>query len=121
MQRFEAAVARVDVDDDELLRDAGADVASAVLREHRRVQAAERLLVGSGWRDHGLVFCRVDGSPLHPERFSARFVDKARLLGLPPIRLHDLRHTQRTPRSPAQSSWQPSAARPPNTATPHQH
>ena len=33
----------------------------AVLREHRRVQAAERLLVGSGWRDHGLVFCRVDG------------------------------------------------------------
>jgi integrase len=65
----------------------------AALREHRRVQAAERLLVGSGWRDHGLVFCRVDGSPLHPDRFSARFVDKAQLLGLPPIRLHDLRHT----------------------------
>jgi hypothetical protein len=53
--------------------------------QHRRVQAAERLLVGSGWRFHGLVFCRVDGSPLHPDRFSARFVDKARLLGLPPI------------------------------------
>ena len=47
-----------------------------------------------GWRDHDLVFCRVDGSPLHPDRFSARFVDKARLLGLPPIRLHELRHTR---------------------------
>jgi integrase len=55
----------------------------SALREHRRAQAAERLLVGAGWRDHGLVFCRVDGSALHPERFSARFVDKARLLGLP--------------------------------------
>jgi integrase len=65
----------------------------AALREHRKRQAAERLLVGAGWRDHDLVFCRVEGTPLHPERFSARFVDKARLLGLPRIRLHDLRHT----------------------------
>jgi integrase len=65
----------------------------AALREHRKRQAAERLLVGAGWRDHDLVFCRVEGTPLHPERFSARFVDKARLLGLPRIRLHALRHT----------------------------
>jgi integrase len=28
----------------------------AILRAHRRAQAAERLMVGAGWRDHGLVF-----------------------------------------------------------------
>lgn len=62
------------------------------LREHRKVQAAERLLIGSGWRDHDLLFCRVDGDPLHPERFSRTFGDRVRQLGLPTIRLHDLRH-----------------------------
>lgn len=42
--------------------------------------------------DHGLVFCRVDGGLLHPERFSRSFGDRVRQLGLPKIRLHDLRH-----------------------------
>jgi integrase len=64
----------------------------AALREHRKRQAAERLLMGGGWRDHGLVFCRVDGGPLHPERFTRTFRDRVRQVGLPPIRLHDLRH-----------------------------
>ena len=64
----------------------------AALREHRKRQAAERLLMGEGWQDHGLVFCRVDGGPLHPERFSRTFTSRVRQLGLPPIRLHDLRH-----------------------------
>jgi len=62
------------------------------LREHRKLQNAERLLTGSGWRDHDLVFARVDGEPLHPERFSRSFVERSRQLGLPKIRLHDLRH-----------------------------
>jgi integrase len=34
------------------------------LKEHRTSQAAERLRVGSAWQDHGLVFCREDGTPL---------------------------------------------------------
>jgi integrase len=67
-------------------------VTVAALREHRKRQAAERLLMGAGWTDHGLVFCRVDGGPLHPERFSRTFTTRVRQLGLPPIRLHDLRH-----------------------------
>jgi integrase len=62
------------------------------LREHRKRQLAERLMLGEGWRDHDLAFCRVDGSPLHPEQFSARFTEQVTRLGLPPIRLHDLRH-----------------------------
>jgi len=67
-------------------------VTIAGLREHRRAQAAERLLMGAGWRDHDLVFAKVDGSPLHPERFSREFTRRLARLGLPPIRLHDLRH-----------------------------
>src|SRR5262249_46863073 len=66
------------------------------LRAHRTRQAAERLQMGAGWTDHGLVFCHVTGTPLHPERFTRTFLDRARQLGLPPIRLHDLRHTWAT-------------------------
>lgn len=50
-------------------------VTVAALREHRKRQAAERLQLGGGWRDLDLVFCRVDGTPLHPERFSRSFAD----------------------------------------------
>jgi integrase len=66
------------------------------LREHRQRQLAERLLMGTGFTDHGLVFCRPDGGPLHPERFSRTFSEQAAHAGLPPIRLHDLRHTWAT-------------------------
>jgi integrase len=66
------------------------------IRAHRTRHAAERLQMGAGWTDHGLVFCHVTGGPLHPERFTRTFVDRVEQLGLPPIRLHDLRHTWAT-------------------------
>jgi integrase len=55
-----------------------------VLRAHRAAQRRERLVVGAGWIDHGLVFCRYDGSPLHPDMVSRRFrtlVEQATLVG----------------------------------------
>jgi integrase len=64
----------------------------AVLHEHRRRQIAERLEMGAGFTDNGLVFCRPDGGPLHGERFSRTFQREAVRAGLPSIRLHDLRH-----------------------------
>ena len=64
----------------------------AALREHRKRQAAERLLMGPGWTDNDLVFCHVDGTLLHPERFTRGFSEAVRRHGLPAIRLHDLRH-----------------------------
>ena len=64
----------------------------AALREHRKRQASERLQIGSGWTDNDLVFCHVGGTWLHPERFTRRFPEAAQRLGLPMIRLHDLRH-----------------------------
>jgi integrase len=64
----------------------------AALREHRRRQAAERLLMGAGWSDNDFVFCHPDGTMLHPERFSRGFLETVARIGLPRIRLHDLRH-----------------------------
>jgi integrase len=66
----------------------------AVLRSYRVAQMEERLLVGPAYRDSGdLVFTREDGSPIHPERFSASFRQHCARSGLPVIRLHDVRHS----------------------------
>ena len=67
-----------------------------VLREHQARQHDERDSIGSGYRDSGLVFAKIDGSPIHPESFSQAFERKARSAGVPRIRLHDLRHTHAT-------------------------
>jgi integrase len=64
----------------------------AVLRAHRRRQAAERLAFGVGYRDHGRVFTRPGGEPLNPDAVSIQFKRRAARLGLPLIRFHDLRH-----------------------------
>lgn len=71
----------------------------AALRTWRAAQAQERLLMGNGYKDQGLVFCRPDGLPFHPERFAHEFVRRLRrprFAELPRIRLHDLRHTWAT-------------------------
>jgi integrase len=67
-----------------------------ILREHQARQHDEREAIGSGYRDSGLVFAKIDGSPIHPESFSQAFERKARSAGVPRIRLHDLRHTHAT-------------------------
>jgi integrase len=66
------------------------------LREYRRGQAAERLLVGSDYTDHDLVFAEPDGLPIHPDEFRKRFEIRIARSGLPPIRFHDLRHSYAT-------------------------
>jgi integrase len=68
----------------------------AVLRAHRKDHLRERMLVGPGWQDSGLVFCEPDGQPIHPDRFRKRFEIRVRRSGLPMIRFHDLRHTYAT-------------------------
>jgi integrase len=68
----------------------------ARLRTHKAAQASERLLVGEGYRDQGLVFAMPDGRPIHPERFSREFPQTVERSPLPRIRLHDLRHTWAT-------------------------
>jgi len=71
----------------------------AVLRAWRGKQDKERQLVGAGYEDHGLIFCRPDGKLYHPEAFSKAFDRRLRqpsYAAVPTIRLHDLRHTWAT-------------------------
>ena len=67
-----------------------------VLGEHRKAQRVEKALIGKRYDDHGLVFPRIEGTPIHPDYFSQTFDRTVRRLGLPKIRLHDLRHTHAT-------------------------
>ena len=55
-----------------------------MLRRHRAA--------GLPWRESEYAFTRPDGSPLHPDYVSQRFRLLVVRSGLPPIRLHDLRH-----------------------------
>ena len=51
---------------------------------------------GSDHQDQDLVFCKEDGSPIHPHTFSLAFDRLVAKTSLPRIRLHDLRHTHAT-------------------------
>ena len=65
----------------------------AVLRAHRARQLEERMSWGRAWVDSGSVFIREDGTPVSPDSVFDGF-DRLVVRGdLPPIRLHDLRHT----------------------------
>ncbi|EST38891.1 hypothetical protein N566_04885 [Streptomycetaceae bacterium MP113-05] len=63
-----------------------------VLKRHRDRQEAERAEWGSAWVNTGLVFTQEDGSWLHPGKVTDLFDRLVTASGLPPIRLHDLRH-----------------------------
>jgi integrase len=77
----------------------------AALTAHRARQAEEKTIVGAGYRDSGLVFTMPDGSPIHPQRISAWFLQHTHAAGLPRIRLHDVGTATPPPR------WRP-ASRP---------
>ncbi|MFI7610238.1 site-specific integrase [Nonomuraea terrae] len=64
----------------------------AVLCIHRKRQLAEKLRCGAAWRNTGRVFTQEDGSELRPDWVSEHFERLAYAAGVPPIRLHDLRH-----------------------------
>ena len=78
----------------------------AVLRDHRRSQAAERLAAGSSWAGaSGLVFTTRWGEPLYPDTVTALMTKLIRQHSkslpataqpIPHARLHDLRHLHAT-------------------------
>jgi integrase len=92
---------------------------------HQANQAAYRAAVGPAYKDSGLVFTHPDGSPIHPHLFSEWFKRHVRVVGLPSIRLHDLRHSyataalaagipakvvsERLGHAPSPSRWTPTA------------
>jgi integrase len=78
----------------------------AIMREHRRHQAEERLAAGSAWTGNGgLVFTTKWGEPLYPDTVTAlmkKLISQcnkkiaAPAQALPHARLHDLRHLHAT-------------------------
>src|SRR5207244_11248262 len=64
----------------------------AALRAHRDRQRAEAGAYGPGYRTSGLVFTNLNGDPMAPDRLTRTFRALATGAGLPPVRLHDLRH-----------------------------
>jgi integrase len=64
----------------------------AGIRAHRQQQHKEKGEAGKNWTDSGFEFTNPDGTPLHPAAVTDTFEMLAYLAGLPPIRLHDLRH-----------------------------
>jgi len=63
-----------------------------LLADWRRRQAAQLDAAGAV-NEHGLVFTRPDGQPLHPHTVSQAFERAQRHVDVSPIRFHDLRHT----------------------------
>lgn len=63
-----------------------------VLRAHRIRQWRERAAAGADWIETGLVFTTENGDQYHPANVTKHFKFLGRQAGLPPIRLHDLRH-----------------------------
>ncbi len=68
------------------------DATVGVLERHRKQQEADCEEWESAWAETGLVFTQEDGSWLHPGKVSDLFERLVAASGLPPIRLHDLRH-----------------------------
>lgn len=94
--KSKAARRRIDID----------STTVAVLRDHRKAQLENRLRIGEGYRDQGVVFTYPDGEPLRPTFVSKEFrrlavkTAEAENGGRTPdepecpvIRFHDLRHT----------------------------
>ncbi|WP_345514694.1 site-specific integrase [Phytohabitans houttuyneae] len=64
----------------------------AALSAHQARQRHQRLAAGPKWVQTGLVFTTPTGEALHPADVTDHFQRLARQAGLPPVRLHDLRH-----------------------------
>ncbi|MEP9381115.1 site-specific integrase [Nocardioides sp. KR10-350] len=66
---------------------------AGMLRSLHARQAEARLAAGSRWRDTGLVAADALGRPTSPRDYSARFAVLCAEAGVPPIRLHSVRHS----------------------------
>lgn len=74
-----------------------------MLVRHRERQTELKRWLGAAYQDDDWVFCRPDGTTLHPERFSREFLRKQDAYNidntdepLPRLKLHGLRHTWAT-------------------------
>lgn len=64
-----------------------------VVRTHYNLQQRVIRTIRSTWKDHGLVFPSMVGTPKNPSNLDRQFKALLKDAGLPAIRFHDLRHT----------------------------
>jgi len=69
---------------------------SAAWRAYLVRRAGWQLACGDKWPDTGFFFVQPNGQKWHPDAVSKRFDRLVRASGLPPVRLHDLRHCAAT-------------------------
>ncbi|MEO3829901.1 tyrosine-type recombinase/integrase [Actinomadura sp. B10D3] len=62
------------------------------LRAHKVRQNTERLTASAAWTETGFVFTTPTGGPVDPNDVTEEFEQLSMEAGLPPVRLHDLRH-----------------------------
>jgi integrase len=67
-----------------------------LLREHRDAQFLQRTEADHEWAENDLVFCQWNGKPVDPRRDWADWGEILKAAGLPPRRLHALRHAAAT-------------------------
>ncbi len=68
------------------------DATVAALRAHKVRQLEERLVAGTKWQDHDLVFPSRKGTPYDASELREQFYKLLSRAGLPHYRFHDLRH-----------------------------
>jgi integrase len=66
------------------------------LAEHRRTQERDRGDAGDQWNETGYVFTNPTGGPRNPKNLRWAFTVALLRAGLPPVRIHDLRHSAAT-------------------------
>ena len=64
-----------------------------VLKQVKKDQAKNKLLLGEAYMDNNLVFCREDGTPYRPDYIYHQYKDLLKEHGLPDTTFHALRHT----------------------------
>jgi integrase len=68
------------------------DPVRRALAKLRKTRQHQKQAAGSAWVETGLVFTTATGTPIHPSTATDAQREIAQQTGLPPIRLHDLRH-----------------------------
>jgi integrase len=68
------------------------ETALKLLKSHLAQQKREQLAAGPAWVASGRLFTTEDGDWLHPGMLTDFFERRVAKAGLPPVRLHDLRH-----------------------------
>lgn len=65
----------------------------AMLKAHRKAQAADRLRAANVWHESGFVFTTENGQPVDPRNFLRALASAAKRAGLSGVGVHTLRHS----------------------------